>query len=58
MQISKIFAIFVSVNQRVDIEKYLEEFRSSITRLEGNVAELTGENAKRCTSASFRQREK
>lgn len=43
---SKIFRIFVSVNQRVDIEKYLEEFRSSITRLEGNVAELTAENAR------------
>lgn len=43
---SKIFAIFVSVNQRVDIEKYLEEFRSSITRLEGNVAELTEENSR------------
>lgn len=43
---SKIFTTFVSVNQRVDIERYLEEFRSSITRLEGNVAELTGENAR------------
>lgn len=43
---SKIFAIFVSVNQRVDIEKYLEEFRSSITRLEGNVAELTEDNSR------------
>ena len=34
------------MNQRVDIEKYLEEFRSSITRLEGNVAELTEDNAR------------
>ncbi len=34
------------MNQRVDIERYLEEFRSSITRLEGNVAELTSENAR------------
>lgn len=43
---SNIFTIFVSVNKRVDIEKYLEEFRSSITRLEGNVAELTEGNAR------------
>ena len=34
------------MNQRVDIEKYLEEFRSSITRLEGNVAGLTEDNAR------------
>lgn len=34
------------MNQRVDIGQFLEEFRSSITRLEGTVAELTEENAR------------
>lgn len=45
LHILKIFTIFGSVNQSVDIGRYLEEFRSSITRLEGNVAALMGENA-------------
>jgi len=34
------------VNQRVDIERCLKEFRFSITRFEGDVAELTGANAR------------
>lgn len=46
LHILKIFTIFGSVNQSVDIWRYLEEFRSSITRLEGNVAALTGGNAR------------
>lgn len=36
----------MSVNQRVDIEKYLEEFRTSMARMEGTVAELTEDNAR------------
>lgn len=44
--VSWIFVNFVSVNQRVDIEKYLEEFRSSMSRMEGTVANLTEDNAR------------
>ena len=43
---SKIFCIFVSVNQQVDIEKYLEEFRAEVGRLNKTVNELTVENAR------------
>ena len=43
---SKIFCIFVSVNQQVDIEKYLEEFRAEVVRLNKTVNELTVENAR------------
>ena len=46
MHISKIFCIFVSVNQQVDIEKYLEEFRAEVGRLNKTVNELTVENAR------------
>ena len=34
------------MNQRIDIERYLEEFRSSMARMEGTVAELTEDNAR------------
>ena len=43
---SKIFCIFVSVNQQVDIEKYLEEFRAEVGRLNKTINELTVENAR------------
>ena len=43
---SKTFCIFVSVNQQVDIEKYLEEFRAEVGRLNKTVNELTVENAR------------
>lgn len=43
---SIVFTIFASVNQRVDIERYLEEFRSSMARMESTVAELTEDNAR------------
>lgn len=43
---SKIFIIFVSVNQRVDIEAYLAEFRTEIGQLKGSVANLTEDNAR------------
>ena len=43
---SKIFCIFVSVNQQVDIEKHLEEFRAEVGRLNKTVNELTAENAR------------
>ena len=43
---SKIFCIFVSVNQQVDIEKYLEEFRAEVGHLNKTVNELTVENAR------------
>ena len=43
---SKIFCIFVSVNQQVDIGKYLEEFRAEVGRLNKTVNELTVENAR------------
>ena len=42
----KTFCIFVSVNQQVDIEKYLEEFRAEVGRLNKTVNELTVENAR------------
>ena len=42
----KTFCIFVSVNQQVDIEKYLEEFRAEVGRLNKTVNELTAENAR------------
>lgn len=44
--ISKIFCIFVSVNQQVDIEKYLEEFRSEIDNLNKTVKDLSDDNAR------------
>ncbi len=43
---SKIFYIFASVNQQVDIEKYLEEFRSEIGHLNKTVKDLTDDNAR------------
>ena len=46
LHMSKIFCIFVSVNQQVDIEKYLEEFRAEVGRLNKTVNELTVENAR------------
>lgn len=44
--ISKIFCTFVSVNQQVDIEKYLEEFRSEIGNLNNTVKDLLDDNAR------------
>ena len=41
-----VFRIFVSVNQQVDIERYLEEFRSEIGRLNKSVKELSDDNAR------------
>ena len=46
LHMSKIFCIFVSVNQQVDIGKYLEEFRAEVGRLNKTVNELTVENAR------------
>lgn len=43
---SKMFCIFVSVNQQVDIEKYLEEFRSEIGNLNKTVKDLSDDNAR------------
>lgn len=43
---SKIFCIFVSVNQQVDIGKYLEEFRSEIVNLNKTVKGLSDDNAR------------
>jgi len=43
---SKIFCTFVSVNQQVDIEKYLEEFRSEIGNLNKTVKDLSDDNAR------------
>lgn len=43
---SKIFCIFVSVNQQVDIEKYLKEFRSEIGNLNKTVKDLSDDNAR------------
>lgn len=44
--ISKIFCTFVSLNQQVDIEKYLEEFRSEIGNLNKTVKDLLDDNAR------------
>lgn len=44
--ISKIFCTFVSVNRQVDIEKYLEEFRSEIGNLNKTVKDLLDDNAR------------
>ena len=38
---SKIICIFASVNQQVDIEKYLEEFHSEISRQHKTIKDLT-----------------
>ena len=38
--------IFVSVNQQVDIEKYLEEFRAEIGQLNKTVKDLSDDNAR------------
>lgn len=46
MRISKIMCIFVSVNQQVDIEKYLEAFRSEIGQLNKTVKDLSDDNAR------------
>ena len=44
--ISKKFCIFVSVNQQVDIERYLEEFRSEISRQRKTIKDLTDDVAR------------
>ena len=41
-----VFRIFVSVNQQVDIERCLEEFRSEIGRLNKSVKDLSDANAR------------
>lgn len=46
LRISKIMCIFVSVNQQVDIEKYLEEFRAEIGQLNKTVKDLSDDNAR------------
>ena len=46
MLISKKFCIFVSVNQQVDIERYLEEFRSEISRQRKTIKDLTDDVAR------------
>lgn len=46
MRISKIMCIFVSVSQQVDIEKYLEAFRSEIGQLNKTVKDLSDDNAR------------
>lgn len=46
LRISKIMCIFVSVNQQVDIEKYLEAFRSEIGQLNKTVKDLSDDNAR------------
>ena len=53
MRISKIMCIFVSVDQQVDIEKYLEEFRAEIGQLNKTVKDLSDDNARlyRCVEA-------
>lgn len=40
------FYIFVSVNQQVNIEKYLEEFRSEISRQRKTIKDLTDDVAR------------
>ena len=53
LRISKIMCIFVSVSQQVDIEKYLEAFRSEIGQLNKTVKDLSDDNARlyRCVEA-------
>lgn len=46
LRISKMMCIFVSVNQQVDIEKYLEAFRSEIGQLNKTVKDLSDDNAR------------
>lgn len=46
LRISKIMCIFVSVNQQVDIEKCLEEFRAEIGQLNKTVKDLSDDNAR------------
>lgn len=46
LRISKTMCIFVSVNQQVDIEKYLEEFRAEIGQLNKTVKDLSDDNAR------------
>ncbi len=46
LRISEKICIFVSVNQQVDIEKYLEEFRSEIGNLNKTVKDLSDDNAR------------
>lgn len=46
LRISKIMCIFVSVSQQVDIEKYLEAFRSEIGQLNKTVKDLSDDNAR------------
>lgn len=43
---SKLFRNFISVNQQVNIEIYLEEFRLENRRLKETITELTAENAR------------
>ena len=44
--VSIIFRTFVSVNQQVNIEDYLDDFRREVSRLSGAVAALTEENSR------------
>lgn len=44
--VSIIFRTFVSVNQQVNIEDYLDDFRREVSRLSGAVATLTEENSR------------
>ena len=46
LRTSKMFCIFVSVNKQVDIEKYLEEFRSEISRQHDTIKDLTDDVAR------------
>ena len=43
---SEMVCIIVSVNQQIDIEKYLEEFRSEIGHLHQTVKDLSDDNAR------------
>ncbi len=43
---SKMFHTFVSVNRRVGIKKYLEEFRSEIGHLNKTIKDLSDDNAR------------
>ena len=46
LRTSKMFCICVSVNKQVDIEKYLEEFRSEISRQHDTIKDLTDDVAR------------
>ena len=46
MFVSLFFAIFTPVNKQVDITRYIEEFRSEISKLNHTVTELAEENSR------------